>query len=217
MRILHFNQFGSRKGGAEGYIADVAQALQRQDHHSHLVSFTPNEPLELTESASFVPLPEWPGAVDTAMSAIEAIIEEQRPDIAYIHAVYHPTLVKLLALRLPSIAYIHGPYPVCPGSAQFLRRSSHVCPHTAGAICLINAQREKCCWGRNPAEHWRLLQRTRQFAIAHHDLQRIIVGSRFMQQLMVRGGVSDEKLLRLAPVLIEPTGVSEPAAVIPRP
>jgi glycosyltransferase involved in cell wall biosynthesis len=209
MRILHFNQFRSNRGGVESYIADVTIALKDRGQASHLVSFTPDDPADIAEATSYVPLPDWPGGIGAAAAAIEDIIQQVHPDVAYIHAVYHPAIIEWVAQRLSSVAYIHAPYPVCPGSAQYLRRSARVCPHSASAICLINAQLEKCCWGRNPIKHLRLLQRTRRFTQAHHQLHRIIVGSGFMRDLIVRGGAPADKIVRLAPVLIDPRRVAE--------
>ena len=210
MRILHLNQFGSRKGGAEGYIADVITALQVRGHESHLIAFAPDDAGKPIAATTYAPTPDWPSSIDAAVGVMNDVIAEFRPDVAYLHAVYHPALVNWLAHRLPSVAYIHAPYPVCPGSAQYLRNSAKVCPHAAGVICLINAQREKCCWGRHPGKHLWLLQRTHQFKQAHLRMRHIIVGSEFMRGLMVRGGAPANKIVRLAPVLIDPRQVTDP-------
>ena len=213
MRILHFNQFGSHKGGAEGYIADVIAALQVHGHDSHLVAFAPNDTSELiTTATTYAPAPEWPASIDATVDMITDVITKVRPDVAYLHAVYHPGLVAWIGQRLPTVAYVHAPYPVCPGSAQYLRRSAKVCPHPAGTICLINGQLEKCCWGRNPVKHLRLLQRTRRFTQAHQKLQKIIVGSEFMHGLMIRGGAPADKMVRLPPVLLDPQQVVDPVS-----
>jgi glycosyltransferase involved in cell wall biosynthesis len=219
MRILHLNHFGSNRGGVESYIADVAAALQAHGHASHLIALAPNDSGEPIVTTTHAPTLDWPSSVDSAVSVINDVIARFQPDVAYLHAVYHPGLVSWVAQQLPSIAYMHGPYSVCPGSAQYLRKSSKVCPQTAGAICLINAQREKCCWGRNPRNHWRLLQRTRQFERAQCGLRRIMVGSRFMQQLLVRGGVPLDKISFLAPILLDPANLpkvepSEPGTIL---
>lgn len=212
MRILHLNQFGSYKGGVEGYIADVAAALLTRGHTSHLVALTPDADGAPLTATTLVPTPDWPSPCAASVIALEDLIAKFRPDVAYLHAVYHPALVSWVAERLPSVAYIHAPYPVCPGSAQYLRRSTKVCPHTAGVICLINAQIEKCCWGRHPVKHLRLLQRTREFTQAHYKLQKIIVGSEFMRDLIVRGGAPIDKIVCLAPVLIDPQQMPERGA-----
>jgi glycosyltransferase involved in cell wall biosynthesis len=209
VRILHFNQYGSHKGGAEGYIADAIAALQKSGHESHLVAFAPDDAGESIAPTTNAPAPDWPSPVDATLDVVSDVIAKFRPDVAYLHAVYHPALIDWIGRRLPSVAYIHGPYPVCPGSAQYLRNSAKVCPHTAGAICLINAQAEKCCWGRDPLKHLRLLRRIAQFRQAHLWMRRIIVGSRFMHDLLVRGGAPASKVACLAPVLIDPGQIRE--------
>jgi glycosyltransferase involved in cell wall biosynthesis len=202
MNILHLNHHGSLVGGVEGYIAEVTKALQEAGHSSHLVYFSPNDDGELIANTSYAPLAPWPDSPAAAIQAIKQVMAKTRPDIAYVHAVYHPTLVGWLAQHLPTVAYVHGPYPVCPGSGQYLRNRSQVCPHKAGLICLANAQIEHCCWGRNPLIHVRLLQRVHAFIEAYQQVGIILVGSQFMRQLLQRGGIPSAKLSILPPVLI---------------
>jgi len=187
--------------------------MQARGHASHLISLTPHGAEALLAATTLAPTPDWPASCETAIRMIEAVVDEFRPDVAYVHAVYHPALVKWIAQRLPSVAYIHAPYPVCPGSAQYLRRSAKVCTHTAGPICLINAQLEKCCWGHHPIKHLRLLQRVRQFEEAHHQLRRMIVGSTFMRDLAIRGGAPADNIECLPPVLLDPQNLPERGTV----
>jgi glycosyltransferase involved in cell wall biosynthesis len=203
MRILHLNSAASYVGGAESYIADVASALERAGHRCHLVYFEPSGPHKVVPEATHAPLPEWPAPPDAAIHAIGDVIDRFGPDLALAHSIYHPSLLRWLAQRLPTVAYVHGPYPVCPGSGQYLRRRAAVCPHRAGPVCLVNAQLENCCWGRNPLRHWRLLRRVRAFADSYRAVQRILVGSRFMLGLLERSGFPPRKILVLPPVLVQ--------------
>ena len=203
MRILHFNQFGTHVGGAEGYIADVSAALAQAGHASFLVHFSPADGADLIPDTRHAPLPEWPDPPHQAIQIIEQVIASFRPDIAYLHAVYHPALIRWIAHRLPTVAYVHGPYPVCPGSGQYLRRSERACTHRAGIVCLVNAQTEGCCWGRSPLKHVRLLRRGRAFAAAYDHIGAIFVGSGFMRKLLQQGRIPSEKLTILPPVLFE--------------
>lgn len=201
MNVLHLNDAGSHVGGAEGYIADVSTALREAGHSSHLVYFSPNDAGELVPDATYAPLAAWPAPPLQAVEVLEQVVAEFRPDVAYVHIVYHPSLVGWIARRLPTVAYVHGPYAVCPGSAQYLRNSSQVCPHTAGLVCLVKAQTERCCWGRNPLRHLHLLRRVHAFVEAYKKVKAILVGSRFMKQLLARGGIPFDKLSILPPVL----------------
>jgi glycosyltransferase involved in cell wall biosynthesis len=202
MNILHLNEAGSPVGGAEGYIADVSAALRKAGHSSHLVYFSPDDAGELIPVTTYAPLPEWPAPPLRAVEVLEQVVAEFHPDVAYVHLLYHPFLLRWIARRLPTVAYVHAPYLVCPGSAQYLRNSSQICPHTAGLVCLAKAQTERCCWGHNPLTHLRLLRRVRAFVEAYKEVKAILVGSRFMKQLLARGGIPFDKLSTLPPVLI---------------
>jgi len=202
MRILHLNHHGSHVGGVEGYIADVSIALQKAGHRSQLVCFVPNDVGDSISDTTYAPLSEWPAPPAQAIQVLGRVLAEFHPGVAYIHAVHHPTLIKWLTQRLPTVAYVHGPYPVCPGSAQYLRNRSRVCPHVAGLICLVNAQIERCCWGRNPLIHLRLLARTRAFVKAYQQVKVILVGSSYMQQLLQRDGMPSDRISILPPILI---------------
>jgi glycosyltransferase involved in cell wall biosynthesis len=136
-----------------------------------------------------------------AIDMLGQLITQFAPHVAYVHAVYHPGLIRWLVERLPTVAYVHSPYLVCPGSAQYLRRSERVCPHAAGLICLINAQRERCCWGRNPWNHVLFLMRVRAFIRAYEGVQLILVGSRYMQRLLQRNGIPGARISVLPPVI----------------
>jgi glycosyltransferase involved in cell wall biosynthesis len=203
VNILHLNHAGSHIGGVEGYIANVASALEKAGHRSHLVYFGPSDADKLIANTTYVPLSDWPGPSAQAERILEQVIARFRPDIAYIHAVYHPTVVEWVSRRLPAVAYVHGPYLVCPGSAQYLRNRAQVCPYKAGVLCLVHAQTERCCWGRNPLAHVRLLRRVRAFVKAYRQVRHVFVGSRYMLHLLRRGGIASEKLSILPPVLFE--------------
>ena len=207
MRILHFNHYGSNAGGAEGYIADVSAALAAAGHVSRLVSFAAEEASQLMPGA----VPVGGGHIGSVLARIQREITDFRPDAAYLHAVYEPKVVQWIADRLPAVAYVHGPYPVCPGYAQFLRQSSRVCPYSAGPGCLLRAQTEQCCFGRSPLRHWQRLRQVRAFIAMYQEL-RILVGSRFMQELLRRNNLQQAKIDVLAPFLVE-SAPSEATAI----
>jgi len=200
VRILHVNQYGSRKGGVEAYIADAATALERAGHPSRLVFLEPNDPGDLIAETRRADVSSWPGQPTVAAQTIEGIIADWQPDVAYIHAVYQPELVARIANRLPAVAYVHGPYLVCPGYALYLRRSGRVCGRTAGAGCLVNAQIERCCFGRNPIRHARRLRQVRRLLQATSQID-VLVGSRFIRDRLIANGLDADKVSLLPPVL----------------
>ena len=202
MKVLHLNQWGTHAGGVEGYIAEVSAALRQRGHFSHLVYFADHDPGDLLPASTHVPLGDGSASVAKAMQAIERVIDKFQPDVAYVHAVYSPELIDRLTQRLPTVAYAHSPYLACPGSAQFLRRSERTCPHRPGPICFWSAQRERCCWGRNPMLHARFLLRVYRFKQAYRRIGRILLAGAFMQRLLVRVGFMPEKIHVLPPILL---------------
>jgi glycosyltransferase involved in cell wall biosynthesis len=210
VRVLHLSHYGSLVGGVEGYISDVSSALQKAGHRSHLVYFHQESRNDLIPDMTYAPLPEWPSPPIEAQQALGRLIAEYHPDVAYVHAVYHPQMIEWIARRLPTVAYVHGPYPVCPGFKQYLPRHSRICPHAAGPICLLNAQIEHCCWGRNPIKHLSLLKRIGAFVEAYRQVGVILVGSRFMQRLLGQGSIPPDRISILPPVLIADAPRPEP-------
>jgi len=214
MKILHFNEFGSTVGGVERYIADISNALASAGHETVLVSFAPEDASKL-----------MPGTVqivasrtEVVLAGIDRVMDDFRPDVAYVHAVYDPQVIHWILSRLPAIAYIHSPYLVCPGYALFLRRSSQVCGRTAGPGCVVNAQIERCCFGRNPIHHVRRLRQVRSLLEATSKVD-ALVGSEFMRRQLIANGLSAQRVSVLAPFLVnesvsEYTRTSDPTVIL---
>jgi glycosyltransferase involved in cell wall biosynthesis len=67
---------------------------------------------------------------------------------------------------------------------------------------MLNAQRERCCWGRDPKKHLRILARARVFVSVYQSINAILVGSDYMRRLLVRGGIPADAIGILPPVLV---------------
>lgn len=213
MKILHFNQYGTNIGGVENYIAEVSQALLAEGHETRLISFASEDPSRLMPNTTQV----LESDIALTLSRIEQIITHFQPDLVYLHAVYESEVVRYLNHRVPSVTYVHGPYPVCPGNALFLHRSSRACERAIGPMCLVNAQIEHCCFGHNPVNHIRRLRQVRQRLAAIADSS-VLVGSEFMHRQMTRNGILEHKVHVLPPFLVrvvpEYTAISDPETIL---
>jgi len=196
MRILHFNQFGMHVGGVEGYIADVSHALTAAGHETKLVSFASENPDHLMLDTVQVTARDF----DAVVFAIEQVIADFRPDVAYLHVVENPLLVRWICGRLPTIAYVHSPYLFCPGYALYWRRSAKVCDRAAGSVCIFNAQIKRCCFGRNPFRHISRLRQVYALLSATSEVD-MLVGGEFMRSRLIANGVSADKISLLTPLL----------------
>lgn len=161
MRILHVNKFLYRRGGAEGYMLDLAE-LQRGRGHD--VSFFAMEhpDNQADDNADLFPprmeLNPPPSGVAarvatsidilyrrSARIGMDAILDRVRPDVVHLHNIYHqlsPSILRPVARRgIPTVMTLHDYKLACP-TYQFLDN---------GRICeaciprrFHNAARRRC-------------------------------------------------------------------------
>jgi glycosyltransferase involved in cell wall biosynthesis len=144
------------------------------------------------------------GGKEDIFRSIEQSIAVFQPDVAYLHAVYDPEIIRWILTRLPSVAYAHGPYLVCPGSALYWRKSETACRRTAGLSCLRYAQLEQCCFGRNPLRHAQRLLNVEAYISAYSTIS-VLAGSTFMRRQLVASGVPADNVSILSPIISEGT------------
>jgi len=134
MRILHVNKFLYRRGGAEGYMLDVAS---RQAAAGHEIAFFStrhprNEPSTyerfFPEYIELNPPPEsWSERARAAARIIYSrsaevglarVLDLHRPDIVHLHNIYHhlsPSVLRPLRVRgIPSVMTLHDFKLACP-------------------------------------------------------------------------------------------------------
>ncbi len=139
MRILQVNKFLYRRGGAEGYLLDLAD-LERaagheveyfgMDHPDNLpmryrsdfpahVEFEP-PPARLLGKVEVVGRMMWSRS---AAAGIARVLEDFRPDVVHMHNIYHqlsPSIVHACAkASVPVVMTLHDYKLVCP-TYQFL-------------------------------------------------------------------------------------------------
>src|SRR5436305_2494178 len=105
MRILHVNKFLYRRGGAEGYMEDVAALQQAAGHQVAFfgMDHPENDPMEFAPHfPSFVELEPPPSGIvgtvkgmgrmlwsTSARRGIAAVLDEFAPDMVHFHNIYH--------------------------------------------------------------------------------------------------------------------------------
>lgn len=134
MRILHVNKFLYRRGGAEGYMLDVA-ALQEAGGHD-VAFFAMSHPENIhTRYGRFFPSymefePPPRGAAAklrgtarlmwsaSARRGMEAVLDDFRPDIVHLHNVYHQLSPSILQparrRRIGAVMTLHDYKLACP-------------------------------------------------------------------------------------------------------
>ena len=206
MRVLHVNKFLYRRGGAEGYLFDVARLQERDGDEVAFFGMAHPENDRMRYAAHF------PSHVDlyrdrvaaagrmlwstTARAGLRRVIADFEPDVVHLHNVYHqlsPSVV--VAARdagVPCVMTLHDYKLACP-SYQMLDhgRPCDACV-TGGPL---QAARRSCKDGSRSAstllavESW-LHRRFR----AYEGVGAFLAPSRFLAGVLTRAGVYPDRL-----------------------
>ncbi len=213
MRVLHVNKFLYRRGGAEGYLLDLAQ-LQRAagDEVEYFGMTHPNNESPLAYAQHFpshVELEPAPRGLRPRAAAaarmvwspqsrrgLARVIDDFRPDVVHLHNIYHQLSPSVLAAAraagVPCVLTLHDYKLACP-SYQLLDHGARcdACV-TAGPLA---AARRRCKDGSLTAstllavESW--LHRTLR---AYDPVQVFVSPSRFLADVMRRAGVYPDRM-----------------------
>src|SRR5690349_8304791 len=135
MRVLHVNKFLYRRGGAEGYLFDVARLQERAGDVVEYFGMThaDNEP-GLTYAEHFPsrvdlepPPPDLRGRAAaaarmvwsaSARRGLRRVLDDFRPDVVHMHNVYHQLSPSVVAAcrdaGIPVVMTLHDYKLACP-------------------------------------------------------------------------------------------------------
>jgi glycosyltransferase involved in cell wall biosynthesis len=134
LRILHVNKFLYRRGGAEGYMLDLADLQLGAGHEVAFfgMDHPENPPRPYQEHfrpyAQLEPPPDGVGRRLAAAAqmvyspagrkGIDRLVRSFRPDVAHLHNIYHqlsPSVLRPLAERgIPAVLTLHDYKLICP-------------------------------------------------------------------------------------------------------
>ena len=212
MRILHVNKFLYRRGGAEGYMFDVA-ALQRDAGHEvehFAMSHPENVPSRFSahfpSQVDFEPAPTTvAGKIrgtgrlmwsTSARSGMETILDEFQPDLVHLHNIYHqlsPSILQPLKKRsIPTVLTMHDYKLACP-TYQFLAHGE-ICEACLGGH-FHQATLRRCNNGSLAASLVNTIEMTIHSRLnAYGPVDLFSCPSNFLAGKMAEAGVFPEKL-----------------------
>lgn len=215
MRILQVNKFLYRRGGAEGYLLDLAEQQQAAGHDVEYfgMAHPDNLPMRYAEHfpshVEFEPAPSDPrGRLELvgrmlwskqAYQGISAVIKDFRPDVVHMHNIYHqlsPSMVRACAKAgVPVVMTLHDYKLACP-TYQFLDQGE-VCTACVGGS-LTNAVRRRCKDGSLAASAIAMVEVGAHRALKAYDpVARFLCPSAFLRDQMVAAGLHTGKMLHL--------------------
>ncbi|MEY2426222.1 MAG: hypothetical protein QOI61_1794 [Actinomycetota bacterium] len=229
MKILHVNKFLYRRGGAEGYMEDVAALQRNAGHEVEFFGMThpDNEPRRFAAYfPSYIEMDPAPSGMaerakglarmvwsTSAQRGMDAVVDQFQPDVVHLHNIYHqlsPSVLRPLARRgIPAVMTLHDYKLACP-TYQFLGADGDVCEECLGRKfhqCTINA----CKGGSRVAS----LAVTIELSLhtlthAYGPVGRFVCPSRFMLDKMTVGRVFPDRL-RHVPHFVDTVGVTQKA------
>lgn len=211
MRVLHVNKFLYRRGGAEGYMLDVAE-LQRNagDEVAFFGMRHPDNEPQRYESwlPDLIDLEPAPRGLRKAPAAARMIwstssrrgmgevLQDFKPDIVHFHNIYHqlsPSVLDSVARAgVPCVMTLHDYKLACP-SYQLLDHGS-LCE-----ACITGgpwqAARRRCKDGSLAASSLLSLESwLHRVGRAYSPVDVFISPSRFLADVMARAGVFPERM-----------------------
>jgi len=213
MRVLHVNKFLYRRGGAEGYLLDLAH-LQRAagDEVAYFGMTHPDNDRPLRYAEHFPPYVELDPAPRGLRPRITAagrmiwspasrrglarVIEDFQPDVVHLHNIYHQLSPSVLAAAraagVPCVLTMHDYKLACP-SYQLLDRGA-ACQACVEAGPLAAARR-RCKDGSVTASTLLAVESWLHRQLRAYDPVGVFVSpSRFLADVMRRAGVYPDRM-----------------------
>ena len=213
MRVLHVNKFLYRRGGAEGYLFDVADLQRRSgDEVAYFGMTHPDNEPGLRYAADFPsrvdlepPPPDLRGRVaaagrmlwsSSARSGLARVLADFRPDAVHLHNVYHQLSPSVVAAcrdaRVPCVMTLHDYKLACP-SYQMLDRGQPCDACVTGGP--LQAARRGCKDGSRSASTLLAVESWLHRRLGAYDgVGALIAPSRFLAGVLDRAGVYPERL-----------------------
>ena len=215
MRILQVNKFLYRRGGAEGYVLDLAELQRAQGHDVEFFGMAYPENLPMTyggrfpSQVDFEPTPaelskrvELVGRMLWSRSAAKGItdvIADFRPDVVHCHNIYHqlsPSILRACAkAAVPVVMTLHDYKLACP-TYQFLDKGEICTACVTGGV--TQAIKRRCKDGSLAASGIAALEVGAHRGLrAYGPVSTFLCPSVFLRDQMAAAGIAPEKLLHL--------------------
>lgn len=213
MRVLHVNKFLYRRGGAEGYMLDLAELQRAQGHE---VAFFGMDHPDNDEPQRFAaslpphielepPPPGLPARLKGAARMIwstssrrgmRQVLEEFQPDLVHCHNIYHQLSPSILgpvrAAGVPMVMTLHDYKLACP-SYQMLDHGELCDACITGGT--MTALRRRCKDDSLGASAVLAVETTaHRLAKAYSPVDVFVSPSRFLAGVMGRAGVFPDRM-----------------------
>jgi glycosyltransferase involved in cell wall biosynthesis len=189
LRILQ-GVFAS-SGGVRVHVRALARELEQRGHRVHTIEIGASP----EGAAEGLPMTYGPLAGLRARTTLDEALERIDPDVVHLHSpnqVVSPVLVRRLRRSRPTVVTWHDVRPFCFLGTRRFAPTGEVCPRVCGLGCITAG----CYRPRAPLDLARMPRRIALDAWAMREfraLPRIIVVSRFLEQLAIEHGFAGDR------------------------
>jgi glycosyltransferase involved in cell wall biosynthesis len=209
MKILHITtKYGEGyRGGVEKYVHRLSDLLETRGHTTAVIYGEENASSSISteRNAYYVPnicsFTIFPDS--TSIRKVHAIVRSENPDVVHIHLMENRYLIKVLVQLKPVVLFVHNHQAICPSGLKLFKMPLSACDVMPGWICLWNAFARRCISIRPHLTAKAFLRYYSSVEIAK-QAHAVTVGSIYMKELLVRNGLSSEKIYITPPVVEYP-------------
>lgn len=200
MRVLLVADQLSAEGGAEAMVNGLARGLDERGHVvAVLVSRAASGAPALPARVALRVVP-WAAEGETSnAAAADAALQmaaDFRPDVVNLHSVFDLRVIDALLARWPVVWHCHDHRFHCPNGDRRYPRTGKPCLLPMGAACIVHSFLDGCVAGPRARTVAALVARRQLFA-ALGRADRIAVLSDFVAGLLLRNGISSERIAKV--------------------
>lgn len=196
MKILHINDHYRDLGGAERYLLDTCAALEELGHKVIIIASVEGERVHYPGRQEYFVEPSWGIRSGRGrLNIYRDIIKREDPDVVHIHNTYDlmsPVIIRDIHKMKPTVRFVHDIRLICPNKRKIIEKTDSLCPFKAGLHCL----RQGCI--SFPEDRGAgFVRETALFFYhlrIHRGLDKMIVGSRYMNDELIRNGFKKERV-----------------------
>lgn len=167
MKVLHVNEHLAYKGGVETYLFGLLPRLEERGVATAM-AYGDGDP-SLHESVHRVPALGTAGfrAEGQARLQMEAILQEEAPEIVHVHNVQNVGALQASLAYGPTVVTTHDYRWACPANDFFHERPQSVCERTCGLGCFSTTITKRCMSPR--PQYAAYFYRRAKWGIEHAD------------------------------------------------
>lgn len=206
MKILHINDYYCNLGGAEKYLLSICKTQEEMGNEVIIISSSEKEHISINGRKEYFVTPSGGFRSGFRMWNIyRDIVKRENPDIIHLHNTHNanyfvsPFILKRLSSLKPTVKFVHDARFFCPNfGKKIIPYNNEICNYPVGLKCLS----KKGCrmFHLNGKGDFYNLHR---YFLINYELRvsktfnRIIVGSRYMYNELVKNGFEENKIKKI--------------------